>query len=174
MVNPIQPNEPAFGPIPLGQRPKLLPRDLVTSGGTDRVDFGSGEKVTPDQAQGVVLERAYEKLRGIVGDARTALGIPEGAVIDTSPEATAGRIADFAIGFFSKYAENNGLANDENGRKQFADFIGGAIGKGIDEARGILNALSVLDGDIAKNVDKTQELVQSRLDDFVKNGLTAN
>jgi hypothetical protein len=173
MFNPIQPGDTAYGPLPLGQRPKLLPRELAPAESADRVDFG-GEKVSPAQAQGVVLERAYEKLRGIVGDARAALGIPEGAVIDTSPDATANRIADFALGFFSKYAENNGLADDEAGRKQFADFIGGAIGQGIDEARGILNALSVLDGDIAKNVDKTQEIVQSRLDDFVKNGLTAN
>lgn len=118
----------------------------------------------------MVLERAYNKLKGIVDDARSALGIPEGAVLDTSPEATAGRIADFALGFFDKYAKQHGLADDEAGRQQFADFIGGAIGQGIDEARGILSALQVLDGDTSSKIDQTASIIQQRLSDFVKNG----
>ncbi len=138
----------------------------------DKIAFGEGGKVGKDQAMGMVLERAYNKLKGVVDEARTALGIPEGTELDTSPEGTAQRIADFALGFFGKYAENHGLADDEAGRQQFADFIGQAITQGIDEARGILGALQVLDENIGAEIDSTASLIQTRLDDFVKNGLS--
>lgn len=138
---------------------------------TDQVSFSSGG-VSESQAQSMVLERAFEKLRAVVGDARTALGLAEGEEIDTSPEATANRIADFALNFFGKYAENNGLADDETGRKQFADFIGAAIGQGIEEARGILTALSALNGNVDSGITETEGYIQKRLEDFVKNGLS--
>ncbi len=151
----------------------LLPQEIGVSSPKDTVEFGSGAKINNGQAMSMVLERAYSKLQSIVGDARTALGIPEGAVIDTTPEATAQRIADFGLNFFDKYAKQHGLANDEAGRQQFADFIGGAINQGIDEARGILGALQVLNGDVGSNIDKTASIIQGRLSDFVKNGLSA-
>ncbi len=138
---------------------------------TDQVSFSKGD-VSKGQAQGIVLDRAYEKLRAVVGDARTALGLAEGEEIDTSPNATADRIADFAINFFSKYAENNGLEDNEEGRKAFADFIGGAINQGIEEAKGILTALPAFDPEIQAGVEDTASYIQKRLDDFVKNGLS--
>lgn len=138
---------------------------------TDQVSFSKGG-VTEGQAQSIVLDRAYEKLRAVVGDAKSALGIGENDPLDTSPEATGNRIADFAINFFSKYAKNNNLADDEEGRKKFADFIGGAINQGIDEARGILTALSALDSNIQSGIDATSTQIQKRLDDFVKNGIS--
>jgi len=151
-------------------QPQPAPAQALTrSTRTDSVSFTA--TVSKGQAQSIVLERAYEQLRGVVAEARTALGIPEGQVLDTSPEATANRIADFALNFFSQYAKNNGLADDEEGRRQFADFIGGAIGKGIDEARGILNALNVLNPEIGAGIDKTAELIQARLENFITNGL---
>lgn len=167
MVNPIAPGA-APAAAAAYQRP-ASPFQTPAAPGRDRVDFGQ-TRPTPAQAQGILLERAYDKLRALVADARAELGIPEGAILDTSPEATANRIADFALGFFDRFAKNNKLADDEAGRKQFADFIGRAITKGIDEARGILSALNALNGEIAGNVDKTASLVQRRLDDFVANG----
>jgi hypothetical protein len=150
---------------------RLLPRDLRTEKRTgDILQLGSGEKPNAQKAQGIVLERAYERLRQVVGEARTDLGIAEGAEIDTSPDATANRIADFALGFFSKYAENNGLANDEAGRKQYVDFIGKAVAQGIDEARGILGALNALSGDVSTNIDKTSEVINQRFQNFIANG----
>lgn len=149
----------------------LLPQEIQVNAPKDTVVFGGGEKMNKDQAMSVVLERAYSKLQSIVGEARAALGIPEGAVIDTSPEATAQRIADFGLNFFEKYAQQHGLANDEAGRKQFADFIGGAINQGIDEARNILGALQVLDENVGADIDKTASIIQDRLTDFIKNGL---
>lgn len=138
---------------------------------SDQVAFSKGN-ISESQAQGIVLDRAYEKLRAVVGDARTALGLSEGDVLDTSPNATANRIADFALNFFSKYAENNGLEDNEDGRRAFVDFIGAAIGQGIEEAKGILTALSALNPDVQTGIADTATHIQKRLDDFVKNGLS--
>ncbi len=147
---------------------RVLPRETEASKRRpDIVELGKGSKPSTGQAQSIVLERAYERLRQLVGDARTELGIPENAILDTSPEATANRIADFALGFFSKYAENNGLANDEAGRRQYVDFIGKAVTQGIDEARGILGALNALDPDISGNIDKTASIIQQRFESFI-------
>ena len=109
----------------------------------DAVEIGKGKPLSNDQSIQVVLERAMEKLRAVVDQARAELGLPEGAVIDTSPESTAQRIAD---------------------------FIGGAIQQGIEEARGILTALNSLNGDVDNNINKTWEVIQNRLTGFVKNG----
>lgn len=152
-------------------KPPLLPTELSAGGNRDVVEFGQGGRVSTEQAQGIVLDRAYEQLRAVVDGARSELGIPEGAVLDTSPEATANRIADFALGFFGKYAENNGLENNEEGRGAFVKFIGAAIDAGIGEARGILDALQSLSPEVGSNIDKTASIIQQRLDDFVANGL---
>ncbi|MBI1317716.1 MAG: hypothetical protein GC168_02060 [Candidatus Hydrogenedens sp.] len=151
---------------------KILPKDLrVPERKNDILSLGQGGKVSSGQALNIVTERAYEKLRAVVDDARAALGLPEGAEIDTSPDATANRIADFALGYFSKYAENNGLANDEAGRKQFVDFIGAAVTKGIDEARGILGSLQALDDNISSNIDQTASIIQDRFQQFIEKGV---
>ena len=138
----------------------------------DTVSFGQGNPLTAGDTQNVVLNQAFEKLRAVISEAREALGIPEDATLDTSEEATAGRIVDFALGFFQQYAENNNLKDDEEGRAQFAEFIGGAIMQGIAEARDILSALKALDGN-PFDIDQTSDIIQSRLDDFVANGLSA-
>lgn len=136
----------------------------------DYVSFSSNA-VSGNESQEIVLNRAFEKLRAVVAEARDALGIPEGDPLDTSPEATANRIADFALNFYSQYAENNGLADDEDGRAQFAEFIGAAINQGIDEARGILDALSALNPETQSSIDQIGEYIQKRLDNFIANGL---
>lgn len=117
----------------------------------------------------VVLERAMEKLRAVVGDARAELGIPEGAVIDTSAEATAGRIADFALGAFETFKRNHGDLGGDEARQEFVAFIGAAINQGISEARGILDALSALNPEVGSKIDTISGLIQQRLDDFLAN-----
>jgi hypothetical protein len=169
-INPAASGAPALGRVETTN--KVLPRDLrVPDRKNDILTLGQGDKVSTSQALNIVSERAYEKLRAVVSEARAALGLPEGAELDTSPEATANRIADFALGFFGKYAENNGLADDAEGRQKFVDFIGAAVAKGIDEARGILGSLQALNGDISSNIDKTASIIQDRFSAFVENGL---
>lgn len=145
-------------------------QSLQVQARVDYVSFSSNA-VSSNDAQSIVLNRAFEKLRSVVAEARQALGIPEGDPLETSPEATANRIADFALNFFAQYAQNNGLSDTEDGRSQFAQFIGDAISQGIDEARGILTALDALNAGTGSSIDKIGELVQSRLNDFIANGL---
>lgn len=138
---------------------------------TDELILGKGNRLSDEERTQIVVERALARLRSVVDDAREELGIPQDAQLDTSPEATADRIANFALGFWDKYAKKHGLEDNEEGRKAYADFIGGAISQGIDEARGILGALSALNGDVSSNIDKTANFITNRLDEFVKNDL---
>jgi hypothetical protein len=153
------------------QTPRLLPRDLRIEIQHDRVEFGGGAPLSKNNIQDIILERSMEKLRAVVSDARAQLNLPEDAVIDTSPQATANRIADFALGFFGQYAENNGLEDNEEGRAQFAQFIGDAIHTGIEEARDILGALKALNPEVSDGIEATAQVIQTRLDDFITNGL---
>ncbi len=118
----------------------------------------------------MVLERTFEKLRAVVSEARRELGIPEGAVLDTSPEATANRIADFALGAFDRWYEDHAELGEDDARQQFTAFIGGAISQGIEEARGILTALNALTPEVNADIDTTYGIIQERLNDFAMNG----
>ena len=161
-------NQSAGGAASLLKTAPILPQDLATPK-TDRLDLGKSA-LNDAQAMNIVLERAMDKLRGVVTEARAALGMPENEVIDTSPEATANRIADFAIGAFSAWQKNNPGLSEQEARQQFATFIGGAIQQGIDEARGILGALNALNPTIENNINSTWDIVQQRLGDFVSGG----
>ena len=143
------------------------PNSAASKPAQDTLDLGKGEPLSKEQTNALILERAFNKLRSVVGDARAALGIPENAELDTSAEATAQRIGDFALNFFDKYQEQHPEVEGDAARKQFADFIGGAINQGIQEARGILDALSALTPDATNKIDSISQLIQKRLDNFV-------
>ena len=171
MVNNINPIEGRPSQVP-GIRPNrpVIPNDLrSTSGAAARLEV-RGE-VTTTETLDRARERAFAQLRGVVDEARAALNLPEGQAIDTSPEATGERIANFALRFFNDFAENNGLEDTPEGRQQFADFIGGAIGQGIEEAREILQGLEVLSPSVTQLIDDTAAVVDNILNDFVENGL---
>lgn len=148
-------------------KPKpLMPQDMRIKKSGDRVDLGQ-RALDSAQAMNIVMERALDKLRGVVDDARAQLGLPEGAVIDTSPEATGNRIADFALGAFGAWYKNHSELAEDEAREQFASFIGGAVQQGIDEARGILSALNALNPEVDGNINSTWDVFQQRLDDFL-------
>ncbi|HIJ66207.1 MAG TPA: DUF5610 domain-containing protein [Candidatus Hydrogenedentes bacterium] len=138
----------------------------------DTVEFGLNEPVTDVQAMNILVERAMQKLYAVVEEARAELGIPEGAALDTSPEATAERIVEFALGAFHGWWDNHEELGEDEARKQFAGFIGGAIEQGIEEARTILNALNALTPEVDDNINRTADIIQDRLSDFVQNGLS--
>ncbi len=85
-----------------------------------------------------------------------------------SPEATSGRILDFAKSFYpmSDAFKKSGGDTPE-AREEFAELMRGAIQKGFDQALGSLGAVpkNTMDG-----INKTHELTMNGLDDFVKNG----
>ena len=137
----------------------------------DILELGGGGPLSAAAAQNMVLERAYARLASVVEGARAELGIPQGAVIDTSPDATAERILNFALGAFGRYSENHPELEGDAARSAFANFIGNAINQGIAEARDILGALNALNPDITSNIDRTALIIHTGLQDFVANGL---
>jgi len=169
MVNAVN----AMNAYPAVQRTYQLDVSMkvtsVSTGRSDHVQFGRS-RVSDQEAMNIVAERAIEKLRAVVTDAREQLGIPEGAVSDTSPEATARRIPDFALGAFEHYRKNHPGLGEEEARQQFVDFIGGTISQGIEEARGIITALQALTPGVEDNINTTFDLIQERLNDFAANG----
>jgi hypothetical protein len=84
-----------------------------------------------------------------------------------TPEATAGRIFDFATSWYGQWLK--GGADTADNRQAFADFIGGAVEKGFTAAQGQLGKLP---DEVQGGIDKTHELVQGMFKDFVQNGLT--
>jgi len=142
-------------------------QNSATALAQDSLDLGASGPLSTKDAINIVTERSMNKLLEVVNQARADLGIPEGTALDTSPEATAQRITDFALGFFGKYLENNPGLEGEEARKQYADFIGSAINQGVEEARGILDALSALNPDVENHITSITDLIQQRLDAFV-------
>lgn len=93
--------------------------------------------------------------------------IQNAASQDNSPEGTAGRIVSLSTAFFSAFQQQHSELKGDDALNSFMDTIKGGIEKGFKEARDILKGLNVLGGDIASNIDKTYELVQKGLGDFV-------
>ncbi|MDQ1257105.1 MAG: hypothetical protein QG656_1707 [Candidatus Hydrogenedentes bacterium] len=161
----VQAPPPSF-PLKYVRKP-LLPQDLRIEQRKDTLDLGDHEAVTNGQAMSIVLDRTYEQLKSVVGDARKALGIPENVLVDTSPEATATRIADFALGAYEQWRGNHADLAEADAKNQFAEFIGGAIDQGIEEAKGILTSLNALNDSVSQDIDTTRGLIQTRLEDFI-------
>jgi hypothetical protein len=83
-----------------------------------------------------------------------------------SPENTANRILDFALGGFGQTSFGQ-QGNTPEARAGFADFIGGAIQRGFEEAKEILGELP---DEVQAGVDETFSRIQEGLADFAENG----
>lgn len=88
--------------------------------------------------------------------------------LDVNAEATAERIVSLSTAFFNSYQEQNSQLSEKETLIKFTDIISGGINKGFSEARDILTALSVLEGNVADNIDLTYNLVQDKLAAFVE------
>ena len=119
--------------------------------------------------QGLVLKAALEgindALKASMGDNAIQNAYDSG--LDVSPEATADRIVSLSTAFFDAYKGQNPNLSEEEALTKFIDVISGGIDTGFGEARDILSGLSVLEGDIASNIDSTYDLVQEKLQAFV-------
>jgi len=114
----------------------------------------------------LLYKSAIEGINEVLGEDAIQNAYDSG--IDTSPEATAGRIVSMSTAFFGSYQEQHPDMSQEEAATSFTELIRGGIDKGFDEAKDILSGLKVLEGDISDNIDKTYELVQSGLDSFLK------
>jgi len=93
--------------------------------------------------------------------------------LDVSPEATAKRIVQGATAFYEAFKNQNSQLNEEESLNEFLNVISAGIDTGFDDAKDILESLSVLEGDIATNIDRTYDFVQQGLNSF-KEQLLAN
>jgi hypothetical protein len=93
--------------------------------------------------------------------------------LDVSPEATAKRIVQGATAFYEAFKSQNSQLNEEESLNEFLNVISAGIDTGFDDAKNILESLSVLEGDIATNIDRTYDFVQQGLSSF-KEQLLAN
>ena len=125
--------------------------------------------ISVDQAP---LELAYQAARNRINDAVApylgddAIASGHEAGVDVTPEATAGRILNFATGLFGLFQRQHNEEELEQVVNQFLDVIKSGVEQGFAEAKEILSGLSVLEGEIETNIDLTFDLVIEGLDSF--------
>ena len=85
---------------------------------------------------------------------------------DNTPDGTAGRIVALSTGFYAAFKQQHAGEDDASVLQKFMDTIRGGFEKGFKEAQDILDGLSVLNGDIASNIDKTHDNVLKGYADF--------
>jgi len=132
---------------------------------TDRLDIGSGE-ITIGSAFRVVTDRVLAQIRATVDEARAMLGVSPGP-LDTSAEATADRIFNFAVGFSEAYRSQHPELDDETARESFVDLVWGAVQQGIQEARDILTAIAPISESVNAGIDKIAQILENRFTQFL-------
>jgi hypothetical protein len=137
------------------------------------VQLNLSASVTIEDANKILKDRLAEKINAAFEQAGVDIDIREieQQNLDTSPEATARRIVDFATGFLGAYAKNHADEDEKGQLEGFMSLIGDAIDQGFSDARDILQGIADISGSISDNIDKTYELTQKGLDDFFKKQL---
>jgi hypothetical protein len=103
-----------------------------------------------------------EALKGQYGDDAVENAVSQ----DNTPEGTASRIVALSTAFYDAYQQQHTGEDPNTVLQGFLDTIQGGVDQGFKEARGILDGLNVLKGDIASNIDKTYDLVTQGYADF--------
>ncbi len=142
------------------QRMELNAQIVSTS-----AEFQSGVAGEP---QALLFRSAIEKLNELLLPelGENAVQQTADSGLDFSPEATAERIVGFATGFLPVFLETHADEDPQAALDEFMQIIRDAIEQGFSEAREILDGLSVLEGDIAANIDTTFEFVLEGLERF--------
>lgn len=121
-----------------------------------------------DKAMNILYSEIMEKLNAELGEdhAITPEKMAGQAEDYWSPENTAGRIVEGALGFFETFQKQNpNMAEDEQ-VEQFLSTITKAIDKGYGEATQVLDGLKVFDGSIKDNAEATRSLIDDKLAAF--------
>jgi len=132
----------------------------------DRLDIGS-DGISIGDATKVVTDRVLARIKEAVDEAKAMLGISPGP-LDTSPEATADRIFNFAAGFFQAYRIQHPELDDETSRESFVDLVWGAVQQGIQEARDILTAIAPIDESVNDSIDTIAQILENRFTQFLE------
>lgn len=83
-----------------------------------------------------------------------------------SPEATASRIANFALSFFPAFAADNPDMTYDEQVNAFQRMVEGAVGQGFSEALAILGNMP---DEVSNQIDETMSLVRDKLSSFFDN-----
>jgi len=89
---------------------------------------------------------------------------------DFTPEATAGRIRDFALSMFGTGVGNHTTEDTPESRREYTEYILPAIQKGFDEARAILGALAP---EVESGISLTWTQIQEGLNQFAGEAVNA-
>lgn len=135
----------------------------ILQGAIDQVGNG-----IQDQPMSLVLKSALQGINEALQDIQPEASLKDSyeSGIDFSPEAVAERIVSFSTNFFSAYQEQHPELSEQEARDSFTELMIGGVEQGVGEAKEILEALSVLEGDVADNIDKTMELILERFESF--------
>jgi len=104
-----------------------------------------------------------EELKGDYGDNAIQNAMSQ----DNTPEGTASRIVSLSTAFYDAYKQQHKGEDEGEVLNKFIETLQKGVDRGFKEARGILDGLKVLNGDIASNIDKTYDLVQKGFADFI-------
>lgn len=113
----------------------------------------------------MIAESTLDKLRAQIKEVSDKLGYDLN-VLDAGPQATADRIAGFALGLYGIFQNQHRDEEDGEIFAKFENTIRTAIDKGFGEARQILKSMEVLNDKVAESIGETYRLVQERLDKF--------
>lgn len=108
------------------------------------------------------IDSINENLKAEFGDNALQAAMSQ----DNTPDGTAGRIVSLSTGFFEAFKAQHAGEDEAEVLKNFMATIRSGFERGFQEASDILQSLSVLNGDIASNIDKTYELVLQGYADF--------
>jgi hypothetical protein len=121
---------------------------------------------TSNEPLSLVLKTALTGINEALKDQFGDNAIQNAVSQDNTPEGTASRIVSLSTAFYDAFKAQHQGEEDDGVLQNFMDTLKKGVDQGFKEARGILDGLKVLNGDIASNIDKTYELIQQGFADF--------
>lgn len=134
----------------------------------------------PENALKITFQEAIDKLNEILtAEFQQADFKPisqealknQGGMEYWTPENTAQRIVDGSTAFLAGFQKIHPELEGEELIDRFLDVIGGGITQGFNQARGVLEDLKVLEGDVEETIELTYQNVQEGLERFKNNFL---
>jgi len=121
-----------------------------------------------DQPLALVLKTALQGINDALKEIEPTQSLQQSyeSEVDFSPEATAERIVTFSTNFFNAYQEQHPELDPQEARDTFADLMLEGVEEGIGEAKDILKALSVLEGDVEQDIDLTMSFILEGFEKF--------
>lgn len=114
----------------------------------------------------VVLKTALTGINEALKDDFGDNAIQNAVSQDNTPQGTASRIVSLSTAFYDAFQQQHPGEDGDAVLNKFMETLKKGVDQGFKEARGVLDGLKVLNGDVASNIDQTYELVQKGYADF--------